>query len=55
MRFSPSPQSQVAWSGFTDNIKVGEAAGFSVAGFGLQDVTPQTAMKNGNIQKPIGT
>jgi len=38
-----------------DEIKVGEAAGIGFAGFGLQNVTPQASMQNGNIKKPIGT
>jgi hypothetical protein len=38
-----------------DKIKVGEAPRLGIAGFGLQDVTPQAAMQNGNIQKAIGT
>ena len=39
----------------SDKLKVGEAQGLGIAGFGLQDVTPQAAMQNGNIQKAIGT
>ena len=39
----------------SDKVKVGEAEGLGIAGFGLQNVTPQAAMENGNIKKAIGT
>jgi hypothetical protein len=39
----------------SDKLKVGEAQGLGIAGFGLQDVTPQAAMQNGNILKAVGT
>ncbi|WP_027715846.1 hypothetical protein [Desulfuromonas sp. TF] len=55
LMMNDQPLDLVALGIQSDKIKVGEAQGLGIAGFGLQDVTPQAAMQNGNIQKAIGT